>query len=321
MKDKEKKLRSLRIEEKGLIPTIAILKNLLQLGVLSRTFMLKEHDLMLRDLTLGVGKYSKYSIQQREWLESLIYIQLLERICFLIEDFAKVINGLNGDLGKFPENLIHNPKPETILSSLNYESWNKILHYAELKSLPISEEDKQFLKDIRNRSCKQLQTIVKFCLDFFKLHKIFFNKFKHGNSIIYGFKKVEINGEPSFLIPAIYNRRQPNKLKPIIINRTIYEKWKTFHDAIVIIIRDLIERTIAFIERDCIPFAEYVVAYCYVNPGEKNRVNKIITKCDSNVVRINIISTIELPVEKKDLKKFTDLYDKFDKIKQSAQRS
>jgi len=321
MKDKEKKLRLLRLEEMGLMPTVAILKNLFQLGVLSRTFMLKEHDLMLKDLTLGVGKYSKYSIQQREWLESLVYIELLERICFLIEDFAKVINGLNSDLRKFQENLIHSPKPDTILSRLNYESWNKILHYAELKSLPISERDKQFLKDIRNRSCKQLQTIVEFCSDFFKLHKIFFNKFKHGNSIIYGFKKVEINGEPSFLIPAVYNRRQPDKVKPIIVNRTIYEKWKTFNDAIVILIRDLIERTIAFIERDCTPFAEYVVAYCYINPDEKNRVNKIIAKCDSKVVRINIISNIELPVGKKDLKRFNDLYDKFDNIKQSAQIS
>ncbi len=260
MKNKEKKLRLSRLEEMGLMPTVAILKNLFQLGVFSRTFMLKEHDSMLKNLTRGVGRYSKYSIQQREWLESLVYIELLERICFLIEDLAKVINGLNGDLSKFQENLLHSPNPETILSRLNYDSWNKILHYSELKSLPISKQDKQFLKDIRNRSCKQLQAIVEFCLDFFKLHKIFFNKFKHGNSILYGFKKVEINGEPSFLIPAVYNRCTPDKVKPIIVNKTIYEKWKTFNDAIVILIRDLIERTITFIERDCTPFAEYVAS-------------------------------------------------------------
>ena len=131
---------------------------------------------------------------------------------------------MNGNLSKFQEYLIHSPKPKIILSSLDDESWNRILHYAELKNLPISDKDEQFLKNIRNRSCKHLQTIVKFCIDFLNLHKIFFNKFKHGNFIIYGLEKVEINGEPSFLIPAIYNRRQTDKVKPIIVNRTIYEK-------------------------------------------------------------------------------------------------
>ena len=317
MKDEEKKLRSLHLEERGLIPTLAILKNLLQLGVISRTFMLKEHDLMLKDIINGVGKYSDYSAEQREWLESLIYIQLLERIFFLIEDFAKVITGLNGDLSEFLKNLIHSPNPEKILGSLDYEKWNRILHYAELENLPITDKDKQFLGDIRSKSCEHLQTIIKFSLDFLGLHKIFFNKFKHGNSIIYGFKKIKINGEPSFLIPAIYNRRTPEKTKPIIINRKIYKKWKTFHDSIVILISDLIERTIAYIERDCRPFAEYV-SYCGMKPGEVNRVKKIVTKCDKNVKRINIVSSIELAIDEKKLKKFTDLYNSFDKIMQSA---
>jgi len=318
MKNNEKERRLFRLKERGLMPNLAILKNLLKLGVVSRTFMLKEHDLILKDIVNGIGKYSDYSTEQREWLESLIYIQLLERIFFLIEDFTKVINGLNGDLCEFLENLIDSPNPEKILRSLDYEKWNRILRYAELENLPISDKDKQFLSDIRNKSCKHLLAIVKFCLDFLNLHKIFFNKFKHGNSIIYGFKKIKINGETSFLIPAIYNRRTPEKTKPIIINRKIYEKWKTFHDSIVILISDLIERTIAYIERDCRPFVEYV-SYCGMKPDELNRINKMIAKCDSNVIRINIVTTIKLTIDVKKLKKFTELYDSFDKIMQSTQ--
>ena len=76
----------------------------------------------------------------------------------------------------------------------------------------------------------------------------FFVKYKHRNTLLYPFEQKVINGERTVIIPAIYNSKNPSIATPVIVNKRIYEFYKIILDNLSMISKDIIERTILYIE-------------------------------------------------------------------------
>ncbi len=300
------------IFREGLQGTYAFLKSYQGLGSLARTFMLREHAAMLQKLHQGSDQFSNCTQQQKDHFEILIYVELLERLCLLIEDLAKLLHALQFDLKLFLEQILSKENPQNILRAIDTSKWNTILRYAQLDTLAISTDDQLFLSKIRQKNIERLNIFVDLCLDFLELHWPFFIRHKHGNTILYGLGSATINGLRSFMIPAVFNQRHPERIKGILVNGLIFQKWQTFFDGLVLLTQWLVERTIVFIETGGKAFAEYGT-YFVLHPEEKSQLEQIVKRCDEGTARANITVTIEASIESQGLKKFSDFYAKFDR--------
>lgn len=301
------------LQEKHLEGALAYLLSLRAYGYVARTFLLKQQDSIIQDLKKENGRFAGLTEQERDVLQTIFYADALDRLCLLIEDLSALLHALQGDLEEFEKHIVSQPNPRGILKRLDSSKWHTILKYADLGSLPISPDDKDFLKAIRGRNVERLQGIVDLASWFLDLHWLFYTKHKHANTLVYGFQKLELNNEATFMIPAIYNTEQPTKLKGVIVNASIYEKWKTMMNGLVMMLHDMAERTITFIERDGKPFAEYQV-YCPLESRERSRIEEIIKQCDASVTRTNITVHLQATAELALIQDFIGFYEKFDEF-------
>lgn len=299
------------IFRKGLQATFAFLKSYQELGSFARTYMLKEHAAMFEKLRASTDQFANYSQVQKDYIEVLVYVELLDRLCLIIEDLAKLLHALQFDLQAFLQSILTEKNPQNILKQIDAAKWQTILRYAPIDKLGISDNDKLFLSDIRQRNIERLSTVVGLCLDFLKLHWPFFIRHKHGNTILYGLRPTNIKGERSFMVPAVFNQKHPDKMKGILINNTIYQKWQVLLNGLVQMIQWLIERTIVFIETEGESFAEYQT-YFPLKPEEEARIERILKLCNVGRKRINVTVNLVATMEQDALQKFTDFYGKFD---------
>jgi hypothetical protein len=273
--------------------------------------MLRQHASMLDSLRAGADQFASYTQQEKDFTEVLVYAELLERICLSIEDLAKLLHALQLDLPSFLESILTNKNPQNILTGLDQAKWHTILRYAAIDDLPISAGDKLFLGDIRRKNIERLDTVIELSLDFLQLHWPFFLRHKHGNTILYGLGSAQINGERSFMLPAVFNRNHPDKMKGILVSESIYKRWQVYLNSLIQFSQRLVDRTIVFIETDGKPFAEYEVYYP-LQGSERQQMEQILGTCNANVRRTNVNVNIEATLEPQLLRKFSDFYAKFD---------
>lgn len=295
----------------GLQSTLAFLKSYHQLGSFARTFMLREHAAMLDQLHAGTGQFADHSAEQKDFVEVLIYTELLERLCLTIEDIAKLLHALQFDLKLFLESILTNKNPQNILKELDATKWQTILKYAPIDDLPISPDDRLFLTEVRKRSIAQLDKVNALILRFLDLHWPFFVRHKHGNTILYGLSSTQINGERSFLLPAVFNSNHPERMKGILVNPSIFTKWQVFFNGLVQLGQRLVDRTIVFIETDARPFAEHDT-FVPLKPEENRRMEQILRVCNANIRRANVTVNLEATMQTDLLQKFLDFYATFD---------
>ena len=299
------------ISQRDLVAVLAFLKSYQQLGSLARTFMLKEHSLMLVRLRNGEDQFASYPQKEKDFVEVLVYVELLERLCLIIEDLAKLLHALQFDLERFLRSILTDKNPQNILKEINEPKWHTILCYAPINTLPISGDDKLFLSEIRRKNMERLNIVITLCLDFLKLYWPFFLKHKHGNTILYGLGSAIVNEEQSFMLPAVFNQKHPDKIKGVLVSASIYEKWQLFLNGLVQMTQWIVERTIVFIERGGEHFAEYQT-YFSLQQEEREQLEGIVKLCDAGIKRINVIVNINATMEPEFLQKFTDFYKKFD---------
>ncbi len=292
--------------------TIVMLMAYHESGVLSRTFMLKEHAKMLEKIRTRKGKYKEYTDSTLLLLESWFYQELIECLCRLIEDFSILCYALWDDLANFPKKVISQPNPKNILDELIDDShWFTLLRYPDPDSLNFAVDDKAFLKRHYDRNVDIHRNFVKLLKKFIALYWLFYNKRKHGNTLIYGLEKVEISGESTILFPVAYNKKQPDKLKGIPLSYSMYKKNQKLFDTLVILVQDLLMRAILFIERNGVYLIEHV-SYYQMKAENKARLSALVDEYDKNVKRSKIKINFKVELETKYLKPFYDFYDDFD---------
>jgi hypothetical protein len=277
-------------------------------GLLSRSFMLKEHKNMLEEIRSKTGKFIKYTERQLLFLESCVYIELVDSICHLIEDFSSICYALSDDLSKFPERIISCPNPKTVLKELNdYSLWYTIFRYPNLDQLKIKPNDKEFLKQHYLNNITTVQNFVKKIKEFLDLYWLFYNKRKHGNTLIYGLDKVEINGESTIIFPVFFNQKNPDQLKGVPFSFSMYEKNQKLFDTLFLLVNDLLMDTILFIERNGVNIMARV-SYYEQKDEEKNRLSKLVQEYEKEVKRGRIQLTLKVNMDAKYLKPFFNFY-------------
>lgn len=289
--------------------TIILLKNYLNTGIGSRKFYLNELDQILTKVQNKQDNYKNYSEGTRLLIESRIYIEFLVRICELIEDYTGICSALWGNLKGFPEAIVSQKSPKPIMKQFNDEKLNTLLRYAPLNEIDLPVEEKNLIQYIREKNITFIKKNNKRLNYFLKLYWKFFQKYKHSNTLIYPFKQEIINGERIVIIPAIYNHKNPSRATPVIVNKRIYEFYKIILDGLIIICKDIIGRTIMYIETGGNLLIEYSW-FDKLKKEEKDLIIKIIKEHRLNVPSFNINPTVKITMEPKILKKHLDILDK-----------
>jgi len=274
--------------------------------------MLKEHAKMLEKIRKRKDKYQKYTESNLLFLESCVYQELIECLCHLIEDFSTLCYALWDDLANLPKRIILHPNPENILDQLIDDShWFTLLRYPDTNSLNFTADDKAFLKRHYDRNINVHRNFVKLLKKFIKLYWLFYNKRKHGNTLIYGLEKKEIRGESTIFSPVAYNSKQPDKLKGIPLSYSMYKKNQKLFDYLGILFQGLLMRAILFIERNGVYIIEYA-SYYQMKDEDKTRLTALIQEYDKNVKRSKIKVNFVLKFDTKYLDPFYNFYDNFD---------
>lgn len=292
--------------------TITMLMSYQNFGVLSRTFMLKEHSKMLEKIRVREDEYKEYTDGNLLFLESCVYQELIECLCHLIEDFSTLCYALWDDLATLPKRIVSKPNPKNILDELiNDSHWFTLLRYPDPNSLNFTADDKAFLKRHYDRNIDVQRNFVKLLNKFIDLYWLFYNRRKHGNTLIYGLEKREISGELTILLPVVYNSKQPDKVKGIPFSYSMYKKNQRLFDSLVILVQDLLMRTILFIERNGVYILEYA-SYYQMEDDDKTRLTALIQEYDKSVKRGKIKVNFMLKFNTKYLDPFYNFYDNFD---------
>jgi len=292
--------------------TLGMLMAYREYGVLSRTFMLEEHSKMLEEIRSHSGTFSKFSESELAFAEGRVYVELVERVCQLIEDFSTLCYALWNDLSDFPKNILQSPSSEKLLKELaGQERWFILLRYPVLDTLQFSAEDKEFLRQHYERNIRVLLNFTKVLEDFIKLHGIFYTKHKHGNPLVYGIRKIEFGGEPTIIIPAFYDSKQPEILTGIPIAYSWYKKQRKIVNTVINLMNDLLDRAVLFIESDGKPIIEHISRY-KMNDDATQRLQSLNKEYSKNVKCTPIEVTMKIVVPGKVLRRFSQFYDNLD---------
>lgn len=294
------------IDEKVSAASIVFLFHYKEFGLPSRTFMLKEHDAILQKLINCEGHFATYTEDTRVFLESRFYIELLERICLLIEDFCAISEGLCDDMRNLPQSLVNHKSPKNFLEKLDNSRWLKILKYSSLELLPLSVEEKAYLNEIRNKNLEVLNNFISLINNFLELYWVSYTKYKHGNSLIYGFYHNNIGGEKFLVIPVAFNHKNISESKAIIANPKIYLLWQQIFNTLYMITGDVIQQNIDYAETGGHPSLEQII-YFQTSDEERNSLTQIVNKCNSNLKRTNVVANVEVKIPLEVIQKHLEL--------------
>lgn len=280
-------------------------------GIFSRAFMLKEHAAHLEKIRLKQDGYEKYNDNQLLLFETCIYQELVENLCHLIEDFSILCYALWDDLADFTARMISQPNPKNILRELGSQHWITILRYPDLASLNLEEQDKVFMQQHYDKNISVVQRFVSLLKKYIDLYWTFFNKRKHGNTLLYGIEKVKIKGEQTLLLPIAYNRKKPEKYKLVPFNYSMYKQNQILFNNLATLIQDILNRTILFIQRNGVCLLDYA-SYYKMTEENKEKVNKLIEEHNISVRQAKINVRMRFNIENKVLTPFYEFYEDFD---------
>lgn len=295
-------------------PTLAMLNAYREFGIISRAFMLEEHSKTLENIRSRADPFGNYSEKELAFIEGRIYVELVERVCQLIEDLSSLCYALWDRLSDFPLNVLdrNKPSPRALLNELTSPArWFTILRYPNLDTLEMSTEDKEFLRQHYERNIHILQNLAEALEKFRKIRWKFYTKHKHANPLIYGITKVVVGGEPTIAIPAYYDVKHPETVQGIVMNYSMYKMQRKIANTVVRLMRDLVERAISFIERDGKPIIESE-SYYRVSTADAHRIQRLIGDYNKNIRRTPIEVKLKINVAGPVLRRFADFYDNLD---------
>lgn len=295
--------------------TILLLHQYRQWGLMSRTFMLREHAEKLPEIDARQGHFAEYEDHQLDFIEVRLYVELIARICQTAEDFAALAAGLSEDLEDFPENFIGGPTPHRYLSSLDENDWRGILRYKELSEVSVPQEDRDFLEEVRGKNLEWISGFVRILVRFLELHWKGYIRHKHAHSLGYGYERREIDGEDIFIIPVTYNPKKPRKAHPIIVSRRFYQQWQTLLNATMTLNRALCERGIEYLERRFESFAEYDTFFG-MSSEDQDRLQSIINRADQEFEGTSIELEVRAQVGLEKIEPYENLYQEIEDQKE-----
>lgn len=266
--------------------------------------MLKKHRIELDELI------KEDSIQKENKLnditELLIYKELFERLCLVIEDFSIIFNALSLELSEFHRNILHQPKVESIIKNIDKNSIYKVLKYDDLSYM--TNDDKSIIEEIRNNSVDIVLEIKRYIEKFLEHNWLIYTKLKHGNTVIYNYNKIVLDGINTYVLPVMYNTKEPKKTKPLILNYNIYLKMQLLFDSILILTKSFCDTNYNYI---CSCETENILGEIYTDTMDENMIKKvkdILKKYPKGTSYYNISLQVKFESELEKLKNIIDMY-------------
>jgi hypothetical protein len=294
-------------------PALCMLMTYREFGVISRAFMLEEHGKILEQIRSRSGPFTNYSENELIFTEGRFYVELVERLCQLIEDFSTLCYALSNDLSAFPQNILS--KESSVSKRLqcltDRASWYTLLRYPDLDTLHFRSEDKEFLLQHYERNIIVLLNLAKVLEQFRKLHWRFYIKHKHANPLIYGIEKVEVRGERSIAIPAVDDEKHPEAVKVLLMNYCMYSQQRKIVNTIIMLMNDLLDRAILYIELNGKPIIE-TIAYYKMTPLAAQKLEGLIKDYNRYIKRNPIKLTLKVEITDTVIQKFVESYDNLD---------
>lgn len=283
--------------------TIPMLMNYMHLGIISRSFMLNNHQDTLIQLS-EKGTLSK----EEELTEFLIYKELFERVCVAIEDFTIISNALSLELSDFQKNILKQPNVEKILNSFNAEMLDKILKYRDISCL--ASDEQELITSIRNRNTTYILNFVNQLKNFVAYHWVIYTKIKHGNTLFQPYKKINIRNIATFVAPVVYNSKQPEKTKVLMLSLPIYIKLQTIFNSLLNLMYNFCKENYDYI---CRSENGRFLGVCYADTTteERDQLEKIHSKYLLQVMNYDISMTIEGSIDNRIIDEILEVYREF----------
>lgn len=271
----DKKLK--RLER--LCESLFFLRSYERHSVNSRSFLISEHGILLERIRAGTDKYEGYPLHVRYFLEQRLYVELLERICLLIHDFAVLSNSLTTDLTLLADNIARiDATPLELLKQLTRDDFYTILRYRPIEDNAYSADERELLTKVRDGNLRAIVSLRNSCIAFLELHWSFYQQHIHGNTLVYEVPPITIDDDLRIMvIPTLASEGSPVGL---LVTDKIYTSWKRLFNCLAQIVADLVARTAEYINRGelgLLEFSNYVV----LTPEEDSSLRRIIRKKDS----------------------------------------
>lgn len=295
------------VKEKVSIATLLFLFNYKEFGLGSRQFMLNEHGKVLRALLNREDHFASYPGDTITFLESRFYLETLERLCQLIEDFCVITEGVADDPRRLPNVLINHGSPQNFLKNCDRPLLAKSLKLPSTDDLPIDGREKELLEVVREKNFQVLDKFVALLKKFLDLNWLSYIKYKHGNSLIYGLSHDDINGERLLSIPVVYNSEDPSQTKAIIVNARIHGLWVQIFNTLCMLTMDIVQRNIDYAETGGSPIPEQIL-YFKADEDTRQAFRDIVTKCTLGVTRTSIAVRIETKLPSDVLNRHLELF-------------
>ncbi len=131
-------------------------------------------------------------------VKHMIFLSALSKIMILIESFLCISDSLISDFKNIPEKMLKY-RQKTIdkfidkvkKGRLTIDDIWRIYGFPDTENLSLKDKEKAIVKEILTHSAEHIITFYKKIVKFYDNHRIPYNKFKHGLSIITGLKSLK----------------------------------------------------------------------------------------------------------------------------------
>lgn len=296
----------------SLVQSIIVLRSYLRHGINARAFMIAEHSNQLSEIKTGTGRYEDYPPETLLALEQRHYVEVLERLCQMIEDFAIVSRALLLDLSQFPGNITRTVNPQDFIP-MSDENINTILRYRSIDDFTLSEGQKEFVLKVREQNLRVIQEFQEACRAFLERHWRFYQKHKHGNTLLYGMPVVETHNGRSVLIPAIENQREPERVQLLMVTDSIFKCWSGLFNSTVRLLRDILERNVRYLERGEVGFLEFSNLFP-MSKEDSSELKEICAENDSIGSLVDPQTELNLEISEREQRRYDEQYQRIEEF-------
>lgn len=223
--------------------SLAMLTSFRDDAVRVRMFMLDEHKRHLEALGLPESFSSSEGSNANFDLEARVYLELFERLCLLIEDFATLLSALQQPIEMFSVNVGKKVKPKHVLKSMTSASVRELMFYAPVEQ-KLPKELGEPLETIRQKNIDVIMKVASMASKWLGLqsHWQMYNNLKHGNALVHSIVPINVWNERTYGYFGRTNLGAKGRNPVMYLNKTMYCFMRKLFEAIATCIVDLSDR-------------------------------------------------------------------------------